>query len=110
MSFVEPLQSRSIGKPEGRLSAQYGYDPSVPMMVGVNGGVGDAGAIRRKNRAHFLQVVIRELNRIALGQHLDVDLSWAGKRRGTANERDHAAIGGKRGLADRIWNIRDLHP
>src|SRR2546428_618767 len=55
--------------------------------------VRDARAIGRKHGAPLWQVVARELDRLTVGQKLDVNLPRTGERTRSSNEREHPAVG-----------------
>ena len=62
-------------------------------------------------RAHLVELVARELHRIAVGQPLDVHLSRTEKRAVAADERQHPAVGRKlrrRGGVGEVGELRVL--
>src|SRR6476469_9326683 len=90
--FVKPPQPRSICQPEARLSTEHRHDPSIPAALLADARVRDPGTVGGENWTHFPKTVIRELNRLAVGQHLDVDLAGTRKSRRTANKCNHATV------------------
>ena len=107
---IAPDESGGIAQPPLRLATGGGNEPGVPAEAAVNGCIGDPRAVRRKHRTHFLQAVVRQLDRLPIGQCLDVDLTGAEERLRAANKRDLAAVRGKRGLADGVGQFGDLDP
>ena len=105
-----PHQSGGVFQPWLRCAAQHGDDPRVPEKLRAHHGVRDPRAVRGKHRPHLREVVVRQLDRLAIRKHLDVNLAGPEERRGPANERQHAPVGRQCGLADRIGQPGELDP
>ena len=63
-----PDESGSVSEQQLRLAAERGNDPGVPVKLGVYDGIRDPRTVRRKCRAHFKHVVVRQLYRLAIGK------------------------------------------
>ena len=105
---ADPGQARGVVQPTTGFAPQSRHFPCVPGAP-IADGIGDAAAVRRKDRTHFGQVVVRQRDRLAVGKELHVQLTRRHERAGSTNERKHATVWRQRGLGDRV-QIRELYP
>lgn len=72
----DPGKPGSVAQKRARLAPKHRYNPRVPRLPWFVSGVGKEPPIRRKFRAaSLIQIVVRELGRLPIGEKFHVDLS-----------------------------------
>ena len=105
---VQPRQPRGIRKQQGRLASQRRDCVCRPSTAGLDHGVCDPRAVRRKRQAVLKPRILGERNRLAAGKKLHVYLVGRVEGAVASVEGEHLAVGRQHRADRRVGEIREL--